>query len=292
MVTPSLRPIWEDRTRENLSRRDIQPAPIDEDLQPAFVVCNQVEFPPFTGGIRVNMMPIRMGDVTSLPENLRAYQKLIDKCPIHASEKRQIGYVTVHESEVKQGQTQTRGGLHTERMGGINLSGENRSQLFWCIGFATSPDCCVGGLYIANSVDNSCEVFDFVVADGVMGPLGDLEHVRDLLGKSGTPMQSGSLVWMTDRTPHAALPQLESGRRQFFRLVAGPISHWFADHSTENPLVSLPDDVEVVKGDKFMMGQTRGEGESEKKGEKAESSSSSSSSSSAPAPGSTVRAAP
>uniref|UniRef100_A0A0G4IC33 Uncharacterized protein n=1 Tax=Chromera velia CCMP2878 TaxID=1169474 RepID=A0A0G4IC33_9ALVE len=259
LVTPKLRDLYLEGRRGWLNERS---PPTDDRLQPAFVVCHDMlEFPPFTGDVRVNMLPIRMGDEKSLPKHLRAYQKLIDMCPIHPSERGKIGYLTVHESEVGQGETQRRGGLHTEKMGGLNLSGEKgfspAIQHHWGIGLFHYPDVYVGGLYIANSVDNSCEVFDAVVGDDIIGPLGDLEHVRDLLGKTGTPIQSGQLVWMTDRTPHGALPQPKSGRRQFFRLVAGPVSHWFADHSTANPLVPLPDDVQVVRGDKFMMvGQT------------------------------------
>ena len=40
-------------------------------------------------------------------------------------------------------------------------------------------------------------------------------------------------------------------RRQYFRLVTSQVSVWYADHSTPNPLVSLPDDVQVIKGNKF-----------------------------------------
>ena len=48
---------------------------------------------------------------------------------------------------------------------------------------------------------------------------------------------------MTDRTPHASLPLCAQDDdpaathvfRQFFGLVAGPVSVWYAEHNTSNP---------------------------------------------------------
>jgi hypothetical protein len=43
-------------------------------------------------------------------------------------------------------------------------------------------------------------------------------------------------------------------RRQYFRLVLGEVTAWFADHSTANPLFptpQLPASVRVVHGNKF-----------------------------------------
>ena len=41
--------------------------------------------------------------------------------------------------------------------------------------------------------------------------------------------------------------------RQFFRLVTGPVSLWYQDHSTTNPLGVKPDPkvTKIVAGDKF-----------------------------------------
>ncbi len=63
---------------------------------------------------------------------------------------------------------------------------------------------------------------------------------------------------MTDKTPHESLPiPVSAGnnvRRQYFRLVLGPVSAWFADHSTPNPLGFVPPpEVRIIKGDKFAL---------------------------------------
>jgi len=64
---------------------------------------------------------------------------------------------------------------------------------------------------------------------------------------------------MTDRTPHESLPiptasAAAGARRQYFRLVVGQVSAWFADHSTPNPLGTMPPSgVHIVHGDKFKL---------------------------------------
>lgn len=70
---------------------------------------------------------------------------------------------------------------------------------------------------------------------------GGIEHMREYLPNDRTHViGNGELVWLTDRTPHEPLPAAVSGRRQFFRLVAGPISVWYSRHNTPNPLGVAP----------------------------------------------------
>ena len=106
---------------------------------------------------------------------------------------------------------------------------------------------------MASTVANTSEVWDALVDKSVKGIVdrhGGCEHLRPLLGQS-KKLEANELIWMTDCTPHEALPQTESGYRQFFRVVTSRISHWFADHSTPNPLVPLPSNVVLVRGNKF-----------------------------------------
>ncbi len=108
---------------------------------------------------------------------------------------------------------------------------------------------------MASTVADTCEIWDALVdkdTKGIVDRHGGCEHLRPLLGP-GKELQANELVWMTDCTPHEALPQKESGYRQFFRVVTSKISHWFADHSTPNPSVPLPDHVVLKRGDKFEM---------------------------------------
>lgn len=108
-----------------------------------------------------------------------------------------------------------------------------------------------GSVYMASTVSNSCQVWNKQVSKAAMGPLGDLEHLRPLLGR-GTPLEKNALVWMTDATPHESLPLSAGTKRQYFRLVTSRVTAWYADHSTPNPLgVEPPEEVAIVHGNKF-----------------------------------------
>jgi hypothetical protein len=109
-------------------------------------------------------------------------------------------------------------------------------------------------LIFASNVAGTSVVYDALVdknMPGIVDKHGGCEYLRKFIGP-GTKLEAGQLVWMTDRTPHEALVQLEGGYRQFFRVVTSNISHWFAQHSTPNPQVHLPEDVVVVNENKFL----------------------------------------
>jgi hypothetical protein len=81
---------------------------------------------------------------------------------------------------------------------------------------------------------------------------GGLEHMRPRLGPPRL-LEAGELCWLTDRTPHEALPlpnDKDRVYRQFFRLVAGPIDVWYARHNTPNPL-GLQPEARVSYEDRF-----------------------------------------
>lgn len=82
--------------------------------------------------------------------------------------------------------------------------------------------------------------------------MGDVEHLREFLPESET-MKPNKMYWITDRTPHEALPLKAGCYRQYFRLVTSQVSVWFEEHSTKNPLGVVPDPTvtEIVKGSKF-----------------------------------------
>ena len=86
-------------------------------------VVSKVKFPK-PQGINCNMMPIRMFDVNTIPDNMRQYLPLLAACPLNRDEFEKIGYLTIHESVISnEGQSQRRGGIHTETPGKIWLEG-------------------------------------------------------------------------------------------------------------------------------------------------------------------------
>ena len=90
----------------------------------------------------------------------------------------------------------------------------------WGIGMFFGPDRYDGGIYMASSVAGTSEVWNALVDSRVPGLVdrhGGCEHLRSFIGE-GIKLEAGELIWMTDCTPHEALPQEASGYRQFFRV--------------------------------------------------------------------------
>ena len=57
---------------------------------------------------------------------------------------------------------------------------------------------------------------------------------------------------MTDKTPHESRSVGFDCNRQYFRLVCGKVSAWFASHSTANPRFNvLPPNIRIVNRNKF-----------------------------------------
>jgi hypothetical protein len=218
----------------------------------SFASCGSTTFPP-PKDLNVNMMPFILGDKYSLPIHLRPYYDCIEKCPINPTENGTVCYLTVHESYVQARTSQRRDGLHIETPGLTSSNFSPGCEHHWGGGHFFSPDVYDGGIYFASNVANSSIVYDALIdknIPGIVDKHGSCEHLRNFIG-SGTSLEAGQLVWMTDRTPHEALVQEREGYRQFFRVVTSKISHWYAQHNTPNPYVALPDNVIIIEENKF-----------------------------------------
>ena len=235
-------------------------------------------FPP-PKGRNVNMMPFILGDQESLPDDLRDYYSLIDACPFLHDDFGKIAFLTVHESDnVDKGKTQRRPGLHIESPGlfaEYKSNGESASSCsftpgeemhHWGRGSFGGPDRYEGGIYLASTVDDSTALWDGLVdssVPGITNRQGGIDHLKPFLPDwAATKLRAGELVWLTDCTPHEALPQTTGGPRSFFRLVMSDVTHWYAAHSTPNPKVPLPANVKVIEDSKFATALKAGSWES------------------------------
>lgn len=107
-------------------------------------------FPP-PRDININMMPFILDEPDSLPEEYLHYWDLIEMCSSGSlaryikeeereyqdqdAKERHVVYLTIHESEVKEGESQRRGGLHTECSGLIrNPCTREVMRVGWGIG--------------------------------------------------------------------------------------------------------------------------------------------------------------
>ena len=201
--------------------------------------------------ININMMPFIMGsEEATIPKEYHGYIDLIKSCWLPESERGKVGYLTIQESLVSAGTTQRRCGLHTDRhlnldnehlKRGLGLYKHGEYDITWHWGGRE------GGIYIASNVAQSTRVWNAFVE--VPGPLGDCEHLREFLGE-GESVDANELIWITDGTPHEALPADTDVYRQFFRLVTSDVDVWYDAHSTRNPLGTEPA-ARVVFEDKF-----------------------------------------
>ncbi len=183
-----------------------------------FKKLNKLQFPEYTG-IKVNMMPIIMGDANSIPTYLHQYIDMINSCKF---KKGDIVYLSIHESIVEKGDTQRRTGIHTDATKTNGWGGPWGS---------IEED---KGIYMA-STDGRCKIWNclFFDVDDHGGIISQLDADNEL-------MEENTMYWLGDRTPHESLPAVSTGQRQWFRLVSPAIGIWFSKHNTPNPLGVLP----------------------------------------------------
>jgi hypothetical protein len=186
-------------------------------------------------------------------------------------------YLTIDERSVVDGQSQRRPGLHVESPGVLPVQAQvdapfrialpggrytPGAEHYWGQGMMMRDERVEGGIFMASNIANTTAVWNCHINNdngGFVGPHGDIEHLRPLLGTCARTLEAGELVWMTDRTPHESLPVPVGVRRQYFRLVVGTVSAWFADHSTRNPLGFTPEaGTRVVRGSKFELAASAG----------------------------------
>lgn len=202
-----------------------------------------VEFPP-PQGININMMPFIVGDDNSIPEEYRHYCPMLRQCYLDEEEMGKVGYLSITETSVKQGESQRRPGIHTEKHPNAGWGGGGG----W--GGGKPGDKLKKGLYQTSNVDDSCKAWDILLAR--TGKMGDCEHLREVLEESpfGVLMKKNELYWLTDSCPHESLPLKADTERQWFRFVTSDVSIWYKEHSTANRLGVAPA-AKIIRGSKF-----------------------------------------
>jgi len=216
--------------------------------------------PPLKEEININMMPLLLTKEKNcieliekqLPKKLHGYVPYIvasmQASPGFAGwDEGSVCYLTIHESRVKKGHTQRRPGLHIECPGDLKGVG-GKGQWYYQ----------TDGIYMASNVDHTCAAWNCRIDEqdeaNVIGKNGNLEHLRAVLPNNKKHLlKAHKLYWMTDRTPHEALPMKSDGWRQFFRLVSSRLSIWYEQHSTKNPIGVVPDPriTQISKVNKF-----------------------------------------
>jgi len=163
----------------------------------AFAHVDNVSFPQ-PKGRNVNMMPFVLGDRTTLPEELHDYWPMIATCleTLPDEELLRVGYLTVHESEVRAGASQRRGGLHTEGFvrEACDASGGGDGRCLhaphwhrWGLGRAMDHGRFEGGIFLASTLSDTTQLYNVRVPPTLVGRGGDLDHLRPTLDVQSEP---------------------------------------------------------------------------------------------------------
>lgn len=198
-----------------------------------------VPLPEFTG-IRVMMMPIVIGDASSIPEELSGYLPTLEamwgRCSQHNGK---VGYVTIDEKMVRAGETHRRRGLHVDGVYHGKAGG-------W--GGGPGGPWAKGGMIIASS-PAGCKAWEGTFR-GEPGPEGECDHFADQCDE-GIVLEEGVAYWMSATCVHESLPQEEDVERQLIRLSFPSDAPWFEGY-TENPLGIEPTGPILPRRDEFM----------------------------------------
>ena len=201
------------------------------------MITNTIKFPEFTG-VKCNMMPFIQGDSLSLPDAYKPYANIIND---NYLEKGEIGLLTIHESFVEGGKSQR----------GYNSMGINRNVHIE-VGRHEKLNCWGGGsswggkhktllndetmVLIANSISDTCRIWD--TKEKRFTQDGDLSsYIENYPPETGVLLKSGEVAKISIFTPHEAINQTQSGRRQFFRIVGKGVTGR-EDYFTINPLIT------------------------------------------------------
>ena len=224
-----------------------------------------VSFPTFSG-LQAYMLPIIIGDTASIPKEYHGYIPLIAGCQLPESHNGTIAYLTIKEDILVPGTTQVMPGIHLDLKGkGFDVKQKRKKK---------------SGIYMANSVQDSCKVWDVILSDEhrkiefksclrceVNGktiiseipkriqdgrlslPLvhsdGECNELLVNIFKKTELLDKDTLYLLNEFTPHQSLPVTEETPRQLFRLTVGNIQEWREGECTMNPSVEVPESIFV-----------------------------------------------
>ena len=200
---------------------------------------------PKFSGTRVMMMPLILGDMSSVPETLAHYDETlrvlfaltVGMNPQHLGK---VGYITIDEKTVKPGETHRRSGLHVDgvyrgKAGGWG-GGGGWAGGGWAGG---SREDGTGMLTVSSVV--GCRAYNQTFSDLTMiGDEGEAYFFeRECRKENEVILQANRVYWLSPRCIHESLPMDKETNRQFVRLSLPSTAPWFKGY-TENPLGIKP----------------------------------------------------
>jgi hypothetical protein len=190
-----------------------------------------IGLPEFTG-IRIMMMPLVIGELSSVPDYLSVWKEVIHRlflCDFFrfgtAEHLGKVGYLTIDEKEVGPGKTHRRAGLHVDGGAGRGWGGGSWGSR------------ATGMLTVSNAV--GCQAWNQGFY-GEPGWEGDCEALRPQLKRSARViLQPEKVYWLSGLCVHESMEQSAPVKRQFVRLSLPSTCPWYEGY-TENPLGVKP----------------------------------------------------
>jgi hypothetical protein len=196
-----------------------------------FKELTEVSLPQFTG-TRVMMMPILIGDLSSVPSQLDHYGSTLQQLfglsdPKHYGK---VGYITIDEKVVQAGSTHRRSGLHVDGVFNGSCGGWGGGGGSW----GSKGN----GMITVSSVAG-CKAYQQEL-EGEFGKDGEADSFKSQLKEEcATIFKPYVAYWVDGLCVHESLSMPENTARQFVRLSMPSKGPWFIGY-TENPLGVLP----------------------------------------------------
>lgn len=193
-----------------------------------FEKVGSVTLPTFSG-IRIMMMPVRMGDIKSLPDYLSAWKETVSRLFKFSKCKEGIGYLTIDEKVVEKGLTHRREGLHVDGIyqGSCGGWGGGDGGGWGSVGN--------GMLTVSNYPGCIAYNQDF---QGFPGMEGECDHLKSQC-RDGTIFNAHEVFWLDGLCVHESMKVPEAVKRQFVRLSNPSTAPWFEGY-TENSMGVKP----------------------------------------------------
>lgn len=188
-----------------------------------------VTLPEFSG-TRVMMMPLILGDLSSIPESLNHYLPTFKELfsLMDAKHQGQVGYITIDEKHVKVGQSHRRQGLHVDGVFNNSCGG-------WGGGGWGSV---VNGMITVASA-KGCKAYNQSF-DGEIGKDGECDKLASQLKEeNSTVFEENVAYWVDGLCVHQSLELEQDTNRIFLRLSMPSSAPWFEGY-TKNPKGVMP----------------------------------------------------
>lgn len=186
------------------------------------MLTSKITFPTFTG-IRCLMMPYIQGDSSSVPDEYKPYNKILDQVFV---KKGDIGYLTIDESPVITGNPHRGAGAKYNRALHTEVGRDSNKMYCWGGGTWGSNSRVTLDrnvqILLANNLDDSCAVWNTehenTSKDGDIGNFSELYPYNE-----ATFMKSGDVHQIGILTPHESLPVEQTFDRQFLRIISSGV---------------------------------------------------------------------